>query len=253
MLREKTKILLKAWKNFYSLVLDEEKEIPPRFFFLYFSWIFFLVFLSFCFLSERNPFQLFLPFEVFEIPKSDPRKESIVFVSDGEQRIYPSKRLVFRKKEIKEDIRGLVEEVGRTPAVSDLGAGSGIQLKKLPNLGIALLSIWVPKGRDLIILDFHSSEVQREIAKFRFAKKLMLEDTERVEDTESYYGPPADFRDSKNQENLEEKKSAILKLTLQAIAETIRANYPEYKRVEYRLDGIRNTCGGIFRGFCETF
>lgn len=249
---------LNNWKKFYSIATGEKQENPRRFLFLYFSWIVFLLFLSLSFLVEKSPFTLLLPFQVFSLPVDDPRTMGVIYVSDGEANIYASDRKIFLQNNVKEDVREIIEEVGRPPHFSaGFKEGDpffGAKLKKLPNLSIALISVWLVDDGEKAIIDFSSSELEKELAKFRFAKSKIEEaeeDEAELMDTESYYSPPSDFIDAKTLKEIEEKKVLILGLALKAIQQSILANITEVEKLEFRLDGKKDNFIGFFKPFSE--
>ncbi|MCC5813359.1 MAG: hypothetical protein JJT78_01265 [Leptospira sp.] len=257
MVKEKTETIKKKCGEFYSLAMGETRDNSRRFLFIYLSWMVFLLFLSFSFLAEKNPFSLLLPFQIFELPLDDPRQERKVYVSDGEENVYSSTRLVFVTGDIISDIRELVEEIGRPPHFSKPAEEGdnffGAKLKKLPNLSISLVTIWERKEKKTIILDFSSQEIIRELAKYRFAKKSIEEDEdEDIDlDIENYYSPPQNFIDSKTLAEMDKKKTLILGLTLNAIRRTILENNPDYEKVHFHLDGKRGVGQGILSAFSE--
>lgn len=267
MAKEKNKIYLVKkfwafvqinWKKFYSIATGENQENSRRFIFLYFSWIVFLLFLSLSFLVEKSPFNLLLPFQVFSLPVDDSRGMGVIYVSDGEANIYPSDRKIFLQNDNKEDIREIIEEVGRPPHFSTgFKEGDpffGAKLKKLPNLSIALISVWLVDDGKKVIIDFSSSELERELAKFRFAKSKIEEaEDEETElmDTESYYSAPSNFIDAKTLKEIEEKKVLIMGLALKAIRSSIQANLTNVQNIEFRLDGKKDNFIGLFKPFSE--
>lgn len=254
MVKEKTKQVKKIWNKFYSIALGEPQEGSRRFLFLFFSWMIFLLFLSFSFLAAKNPFVLFLPMEIFDLPKEDLRKERTVYVSDGEESIFSSQRMVFVHDEIKKDIAELIEEIGRPPHFSKPATEGdkffGTRLKKMPNLSTSLLSIWIREESKEIVLDFSSEEIMRELSVYRFVKsKETGEDEDEDTDSEGYYSAPPNFIDSKTAKEMEEKKERILGLTLSAIQKTLLSNFPDYKTVSFHLDGKRNVGQGVLKAF----
>ncbi|WCL48211.1 LIC_10740 family protein [Leptospira sp. GIMC2001] len=246
------------WKNFYEIAIDSKGEVPRKFLFLYTMWISFIIFISFSFLVDKNPFRLLIPFQVFALPISDPRVEAVVYVSDGESQTYLSVRKVLKVSNDREDILKLIEEVGRPPyhskmdsITSDIGSSS---LKKLPNLSVALLSSWIIDDGKVLVLDFSSREIEKELSKYRYAKSRgeeMIDEESEVEDTESYYSAPANFIDSKTQREIEEKKIKNLNLALSCISQTIKANFPKIQNVMFRIDGKNPTKTGLFASFAD--
>lgn len=246
---------LTNWEKFYGIATGTQEHNPRRFLFTYFSWMMGLLFLSFSFLAEKNPFQLLLPMQVFALPIVDDRSEGVVYVSDGESEIYPTRRKVFLRGNMQDDIRELIEEVGRPPHFSqDWKEGDrfqGSKLKKLPNLSQALVSVWILDEGKRVVLDFSSKEIERAMAKYRFAKSKMEEGEEDVEageeDIESYYSAPANYIDAKTMREIEEKKVIVLRLGLKASLQTIRENFPSVDQVEYRLDGVQGNASPLFQ------
>lgn len=246
MVKEKTKQIREKWSKFYSIAMGDAREDSRRFLFLYFSWMIFLVLLSFTILVGKNPFVLLFPFQVFELPYQDKRVDVKVFVSDGESQVFSSERRILLQGEPKLDIRELVEEVGRPPHFSKPAREGDIffgdNLKKLPNLSIALTSIWTRENEKEIVLDFSKEVIQKELATYRFAKQEYLDESEEEDtnsDIDSYYAPPKDYVDPKTLREMEKKKEIVLNLTLEAIRKTLLANYPGYEKVHLHFDGRR--------------
>lgn len=251
---------IKHWTRFYEIAIANQNTNIRKYLMLYFAWIGFLLFVSFSYLVEKNPFSLLVPFNLFALPLHETRTLTKVYVSDGEQNIFPSDRLVYLQDSIKDDIRTLLAEIGRPPYFSNLAQVkdkiASSKLKRLPNLSIALVSIWVQNNGKQIILDFSSREIEREMGKYRFPKSSydISEDGEEQQEQssiESYYSAPSNFIDEKTLKEIESKKFTVLGLVIDCIEETLFAQYPNLEKIIFKIDGRSVESQGLYIHFVE--
>lgn len=245
------------WIKLYNIGTDQVSQGSRQFLFLYFSWIIFLIFLSFSFLAEVNPFRLLYPFQVFSFPVRETRSYLPIYVSDGETGIFKTSRYIWKDEEdLYLTLRNLIEEIGRPPHYSEFDESEskdrflGATLKKLPNLSPAVISFWIREKT--LIVNLSGSHLESELSKYRFAKSTNYDDLEGEEEVEtvssieSYYSPPVNFVDGKTLKELEEKKARVLNLVRHAIEKTILANFPNLEKVEFRVDGKRSEPKGLY-------
>lgn len=249
---------VKHWTRFFNIAIEKNNTNIRKYLMLYFAWIGFLLFVSFSYLVEKNPFSLLIPFNVFALPLQESRTLAKIYVSDGEKNIFASDRLVYLQNSIKDDIRTLLAEISRPPYFSNLiqveDKIASSKLKRLPNLSIALISIWVQDKGKVLILDFSSNEIEREMAKYRFPKSsydVSDEEEEQQEQSsiESYYSAPSNFIDDKTLKEIEAKKFTVLGLVVDCMENTIFDQYSKLEKIIFKIDGRDVEAKGIFEHF----
>jgi hypothetical protein len=249
---------IEYWNEFFQVATSLEIPNIRKYLLIYFSWMSFFLFLSFSFLVEKNPFSLLIPFQLFALPLTEHRTNIKIFVSDGEKNIFSSDRLVWMQDSLQEDIRTILEEIGRPPYFSNhIQAEDKIassKLRRLPNLGVALISIWIVDNGQTLILDFSNREIEREMSKYRFPKTNYEisegeegdDDVEVQSSIESYYSAPSDFIDSKTLKEIEEKKLTVFSLVLECIEKSIFTNYPKINKIQFKVNGKNEIQTGLF-------
>lgn len=217
------------WETFYNWVFGLATTPPDsaeskRVLFLTYSWITVLLFLTGFILSGKNPLKLLVPFTLYDLPNFDPRKEVVIFGSDGEGEVFPVKRKVLLTGEdFRHDLITLVGETGEAsyfdPSVPNASAQFR-NLKKLPNLQDSVIAVW--RRGDLLLLDLRQSTLEGLLADMKF----------RID-----YTYASQMTEEQKSAEIDRKKAVLLSSSFIAVEKTIFENYPDIQRIEYRLGG----------------
>lgn len=242
------KIKFSFFQEIYQSIINECKDFyqikfkNPIIRTIFYGWITFIVFISFSILAGINPFKLLVPFSVFSLPLKDGRSLKKIYISDGETKLIETNRLLFFPSDLQDNIREIIEEVGRTPQYSineENWKNWNTPFKKLPNLTPALKVIWIQKDGKEIILDFIKEIVDKELSKYTNPSEWVSiqEIDEDNQDTKSYYKKSNFLGESPTKYSKEERIHMILSLTTKAIVLSIKANHPQVENVLIYMDG----------------
>jgi hypothetical protein len=228
----------------YRLGMGYENLHENRYYlFLLFSWIVFFNFVFGSFISGNHPWRLLVPFSLYGSPSWDSRDKFRIYVSDGETLIFPSQRLMYRTGDKRQDTFLLVNEVGAPPsAIFEEGDDINYaqNLKRLPNLSPALISVWFPRDGKSIILDFQESKIKSIIDSYLTlgTQKITVSEEEEDQDSvDTYYQTESPQEREKRSEILEDRKRKALELTFRSIEKTILENIEGIEKLEFHLDG----------------
>lgn len=221
-----------------------------KYYFLFFSTIITLNFILGFLLTEKNPLSLLIPFSFFELdlPISDKRIPVRIYLSDGSGDVFPSDRRVFLvEDDFRKKIITLATEISRPPyyeveenlSKKDLK----INLKKLPNLHYAIRAIWMVK--DTLILDFRSSSIEDEIREMKVRVESKIYDIKEEKDVNEENLSDLEVIAARNKEEVLKKKFILLDSSFSALEKTLFDNFPEIKKIEYRLDGGLKSLPGM--------
>ncbi len=243
-----------AWgSQFYRLGTGIEVT-TNRFLFLFFSWFSLLLFFTFFILAEKNPFNLLVPFNVFQLPNYDHRSNFKVFISDGTDLQAPIARLVLANENKSEFIYQLIEEVGAPPYFLPEENKENAEIvftpKKLLPLQYSLTNIWFREKEKAIILDWNETSLEQVMNQYRLAKSgqgsalVDEEEQNQAVDTITYYSGP-ELGPKESEESVRAKKLKALAATFKAIDATILANFPEFKTIQHKLNGVSKEFPGL--------
>ncbi|TGK06633.1 hypothetical protein EHO59_00370 [Leptospira semungkisensis] len=229
--------ILARWEAFYAWIFSlatrpSDSPESKKALFLTYSWIIVLLFLTGFILAGKNPLKLLVPFTLYDLPNFDPRKEAVVFESDGEGQVYPVKRRVLLTGEdFRHDALTLIGETGESnyfdPSVPNASAQFR-NLKKLPNLQDSVISIW--KRGDLLILDLRKSTLENLLSEMKF----------RID-----YTYASQLSEDQKTAEISRKKLLLLSSAFLAVEKTLFENFPEITRIEYRLGGEVSDLNGL--------
>ncbi|MDZ4725744.1 MAG: hypothetical protein SH817_06285 [Leptospira sp.] len=250
-----TKSKINTWiKRFYNIGTEKEKT-SREFQFLFLSWFFLLLFFTFFILAEKNPFNLLVPFNVFQVPHNDSRDEIKIFISDGDKNQIP----VIRKLLVSEDkdifINQLISEVGSPPYFSVEESASLkdkiFSPKKLLDLHDSIKSIWFRENNTKLILDWNYGQLESVMSGYRLpqnrASSLELEEDSQTSapiDTITYYSGGETLK-REDESVTQSRRLKALSATFKAIDATLFLNFPELKIIEHHLDGNRKPILGL--------
>lgn len=250
-----TKEKLSFWKTrFYNIGTEREKS-SREFQFLFLSWFSLLLFFTFFILAEKNPFNLLVPFNVFQWPRLDSREEVKIVISDGSaQQISVSRKiLIAEEKDL--FIYQLVDEVGAPPYFSVKESSSKtdtlFQPKKLLNLQFALKKVWIRKEGSELILDWNTTMLESVMNDYRLPRLIQTESNFEEEaqanapvDTITYYSG-GEVSKTEGEEVTRARRLKALALTFKAVEATLFLNFPNLKTIEHRLDGFQKSFEGL--------
>ncbi|WP_411822166.1 LIC_10740 family protein [Leptospira sp. 'Mane'] len=244
-----------AWgSQFYRLGTGIEVT-TNRFLFLFFSWFSLLLFFTFFILAEKNPFNLLVPFNVFQLPNYDHRSHFKIFISDGGDLQAPITRLVLANENKSEFIYQLIEEVGAPPYFLPEENKENAEIvftpKKLLPLQYSLTNIWFREKEKTIILDWNETSLEQVMNQYRLARSgqgSTLVDSEeeqnQVVDAVTYYSGP-EVGPKESEELVRAKKLQALAATFKAIDATILSNFSEITTIQHKLNGESREFPGL--------
>lgn len=173
-----------------------------------------------------------------DLPLSDKRVPAKVYLSDGRMNVYPSDRKVLLTGEFRKDLHTLITQVSAPPFYeieeNFTKKGLKVNLKKLPNLHFALITIWFNESGRLI-LDLRESSIQTEISILKV--RVDRGTYELKEEVESESLSSIQQKEDEDKILVHQRRMEILHSTFLAIEKTIFDNFPEIKSIEFRLDG----------------
>ncbi|MCP5503117.1 MAG: hypothetical protein H7A25_24675 [Leptospiraceae bacterium] len=229
-------------KRILSISAGNYSKKDTRFLFFYFSWFFALMFYMGFYLVGKNPLSLLLPFSHFHFPVPEKRSDKTLYLSDGQGNVFKSSRKVyFEKGRLQDNILILISEIGKSPYYEMDNSSDLLQLnqnlKKLPGLETAIISIWYLQDSSRLILDLREKTIHKELARLRFRVGRIKAD--------SIYD--SNFEEEKEERKKETKKIRynFLKSTFLSIEKTLFDNFPEVKSIEFRLDGQMKQIEGL--------
>ncbi|GBF49631.1 hypothetical protein LPTSP4_11470 [Leptospira ryugenii] len=257
-IREQGKKIKEAfiyWRDRLYLIGTEKEKTSREFRFLFLSWAFFLLFFTFFILAEKNPFNLLVPFNVFQIPRFDQRDEVQIYVSDGEDLQIPVKRKLLVHEDSRERIFQFINEVAAPPYFSNKEKVNDndtlVNPKKLLNLHDSLTQVWFLENESRLVLDWNAKQLESVLMSFRLPRSYALGNENEEENQEntpvdaiSYYTGPENFVTEEESVTRKRRLSA-LSATLKAIEATLFRNHPNLKVIEHRLDGRSQTIDQI--------
>ncbi len=242
------------WRTkFYNIGTEREKS-SREFQFLFLSWFSLLLFFTFFILTEKNPFNLLVPFNVFQWPSIDHREEVKIFISDGGENQIPVNRKLLRNDDSIQFTYQLIGQVGAPPYFSvEESAATKDKLfnpKKLLDLQFALKKIWVRDNGKMMILDWNESMLESVMNEYRLPQIIRSGNEVEEEpsanapvDTTTYYSG-GDIGQKESEVVTRTRRTNALNATIRAIDATIYLNFPEVKSIEHRLDGrVKNFPG----------
>lgn len=219
----------------FDSIVSEEVTLNNRFVFFNISWILCLLFYIGFFLADKNPYSIFIPFSLYELPRIDSRTEATLFLSDGKGSFLPVKRKVLLYEDsINKNVTNLLRELGELPFLSKQDDSSSlnysVSLKKLPNLAIAIITSWYLEKDSKIILDLSQNILEDEIRTIKIYKTK--DEFFKDKKIESQKNEPID-----EDELIRQHKLKILAAAFVAAERTIFTNFENINNIEYRLDG----------------
>jgi hypothetical protein len=249
------------WKTrFYNIGTEKERS-SREFQFLFLSWFSLLIFFTFFILAEKNPFNLLVPFNVFQWPQIDHRKDVKVFISDGNENQIPVNRKVLVSENTDQFIYQLIGEIGSPPYFSvEESASLKDKLfnpKKLLDLQFSLKKIWIRDEGKSMILDWNESMLVTVMNEYRLPQVIAGEEVEEDPvlnapvDTITYYSG-GEINLKEGEEVTRERRLKALTATFKAIDATIFLNFPNVKSIEHRLDGSSKDMPGLDYKLIET-
>lgn len=213
---------------------DIQKE-DKKFLFLYISWFLFLLLLVSFALVGKSPLVLLTPFSFFDMPKLDQRTFIPIFLSDGGEQVYPSKRKVLWDKDTKKNIYSIIGEIGKSPFYESDSSNDVTQLnqnlKKLPNLQTAVISIWLIDKDSTLIIDMREKTILKEV------ESLKIRTASSYSYSTIYEEAKANIDKKKIENENKMARMKLLKSTFVVLEKTIFENLPNIKSILFRLDG----------------
>ncbi|TGL60498.1 LIC_10740 family protein [Leptospira sarikeiensis] len=229
--------LVAYFNTFYAWVFGlatraADSGESKRILFLTYSWIIVLLFLTGFILAGKNPLKLLIPFTLYDLPNMDPRKEIVIYGSNGEGEVFAVKRKVLLSGEdFRHDVLTLVGETGESSYFDPTVPNASAQfrnLKKLPNLQDSVISIW--KRGDLLILDLRKSTIENLLSDMKF----------RID-----YTYASQMTEEQKSAEIERKKLVLLSSAFLAVEKTLFEHYSDLNRIEYRLGGEQADLPGL--------
>ncbi len=229
--------ILVRWETFYAWIFGlattpADSPESKRVLFITYSWLIVLLFLTAFVLAGKNPLKLLVPFTLYDLPNFDPRKETVVFGSNGEGEVFPVKRKVLLTgKDFRHDVITLVGETGESSYFDPTVPNASSQfrnLKKLPNLQDSVIAVW--KRGDVLLLDLRKSTLEGLLAEMKF----------RID-----YTYASQMTEEQKVAEIARKKMVLLSSSFLAAEKTLFENYPEISRIEYRLGGEQEDIPGL--------
>lgn len=228
--------MIQLYKKIYRESFSETKD--KKFLFLFFLGLFFALFFLTFFLIGKNPYSLLIPFSLYDshLFLYDKRSKVIIFLSDGKGSFFPVQRKLIKTGSLREDIKKLVIEISEPPYYEmEYSNFDNLQLtyKKLPNIHFALIQVWTLG--DNIILDFRESTLKDEMENQRV--RIDTGTYQIEEQTETGNLAQEKLQEDKTKLALEKMKKDLLTYSFIALEKTLFENFPQIKRIEYRLNG----------------
>ncbi|MDX1958795.1 MAG: hypothetical protein SFU98_09490 [Leptospiraceae bacterium] len=242
MLKENINNLINKLKTIYQNLheVSENKTFEKKFALIFFSSSFVIIFYLVFLLSGVNPYSLLNPFSLYDVslPIIDKRKMVTIYLSDGKNNVFPSKRKVYLENQnLHKRVITLMKEVSEPPfyeVEENLeNANLNVNFKKLPSVHFAVNTIW--KWKNTLIIDLRSSTLKEEIEQMR----VKLENQSYSESSETETGKLGDIqkKDEETKEKLLVQKRTMLNSAMIVIEKTIFANFPEIDSIQFKLDG----------------
>ncbi|TGK15581.1 hypothetical protein EHO61_14570 [Leptospira fluminis] len=234
---------LERWERFYSWIfglatLPSNNAQAKRLLFLSYSWIAVLLFLTGFILAGKNPLKLLLPFSIYDLPNLDPRKDVVIYGSDGEGETFPIHRKVLLDgKDFRHDVLTLVGEVGESSYFDPSVPNDAVHfrnLKKLPNLQDSVIAIW--KRGDLLILDMRKSTLEELLGEMKF----------RID-----YTYASQMTEEEKSKEITRRKLSLLSSSFKAVERTLFENDPDLNRIEFKLGGEAEEIPGLVYSLTE--
>jgi hypothetical protein len=230
--------LKELFSKIFSEATGETKSNQFRFFFLSTSLaiLFFIIFI----LVGKNPFNLLVPFSVYDLPSPDRRTTVTLYVSDGKSNLLKSKRKVLLADEITKNLNIIIGELSQPPYEDVIETTEeNVFPKKLPDLRSPITAMWLINSDKKLILDLNELSIQKELSNI----KIKLEVTE--EDQEEKQKREEETVEKKKLEELQAARLKILNTALSALEKTIFENFKNIETVEFRLNGMSKDIAGL--------
>jgi hypothetical protein len=215
-----------------------------KYYFLFLSTILTLNFFLGFYLTEKNPYSLLVPLTFFDLdlPLADKRIPVKLYLSDGSGNVFPSERKVLVDlKNFRSSILTLAIEISRPPyyeVEENLNKKNlSVNLKKLPNIHYSIKTIW-KFNEDTIIIDLRESSLMKELDTLKVRIEKTTYEIKEENESDSKLVDPHEI-ESQNKEEILKLKMSLLNSTFLALEKTIFDNYPDIKKIEYRLDGVK--------------
>lgn len=228
--------IIQFYKKIYKESFSETRD--KKFLFLFFSGLFFTSFFLMFFLIGKNPYSLLIPFSLYDthLFLYDKRSKVTIFLSDGKGNFFPIQRKLTKTGNLREDIKKILIEISEPPYYEmEYSNFENLQMnyKKLPNIHFALIQVWTLG--DTLILDFRESTLKEEMENQRV--RIDTGNYEIEEQTETSKLAQEKAQDDNNKILLQKLKKDLLSSSFLALEKTIFENFPQIKRLEYRLNG----------------
>ncbi|TGN20174.1 LIC_10740 family protein [Leptospira idonii] len=239
--------------QFYRIGTGKDKT-TPEFIFLFFSWFSLLLFFTFFILAEKNPFNLLVPFNVFQLPSHDPRSYYKVTISDGAEQEIAVNRKILADENPSSFVYQLVKEVGSPPYFlpEENPEIQGIVFvpKKLLDLHYSLKNVWFRSEGKVLILDWNEEMLESVMNVYRLPRLSVSsleseDDANAPEDTITYYSGGESSGPKESEEVTRQRKLTALGVSFRAIDSTLFANFPELKTIQHKLNGETREYPGL--------
>jgi hypothetical protein len=233
------KTLSKIYNKFYNQARSPV-ILKKYYVFTFFGFLVVIFYLGLA-LSKRNPYSLLIPFSFYELDLAlrDSRIPIKIYLTDGKGNLFSAQRKMLLTGEYRKDISTLITQLSFPPfyEIEENVSKKGLELnlKKMPNLVLALKSIWLLKDSTLI-LDFNEMSVNKEINQLKVVIDKDTYDIVEEKDNESLSN--IQEKEAEDKIQIQKKKMLILSSTFDAIEKTIFENFNEVKIIEFRLDGV---------------
>ncbi|PJZ68160.1 hypothetical protein CH373_17045 [Leptospira perolatii] len=219
-------------KIFQIATLPVSSPEGKRILFLTYSWILVSLFITGFVLAGKSPFKLLIPFSLYDLPNSDPRKEVTLYGSDGEGSVSPIRRKVLLTgDDFRHDALSLIGEVGESSYFDHTVGQSSNQfksLKKLPNLQFSVIALW--KRGNVLIIDLRKSSLEDILSEMKF----------RID-----YTYASQMTEEAKSSEINRRKLALLSSAFLAAEKTLFENFPDLQTIEYRLSGQLDQISGL--------